>query len=72
MKLEIVKFKNGKYAVRKSGFFIDTGYKSLKEDYWWSIEFAYEYCQGTLEEIKEVYNRLTDYGTPIKLTKKKE
>lgn len=71
MKIEIVKFKNGKYAVRKKGF-VSYVYIDKVDYYEWSLNNAETYCQGTLEEIKNLYNSIIDYGTPIKLIENKK
>lgn len=72
MKIEIVKFKNGKYAIRKKNWFgFGFRYRTKYNGYWFGLDDAKEYCQGSLEEMKEIYNNPDDYGIPIKLTNKK-
>ena len=66
--MKIVKFNNGKYAIRKFSLF-GWKYMDLRDDrsYWWhrSCE-PYPNCLTiSLTEITDIYNRLTDKGEPI-------
>lgn len=69
--MQIVKFKNGKYAVRKG--FLLYQFRDLKDNMWWPNRFPYQhYFQGTLEQCQEVLSKEQnrkdkelDNGTPI-------
>ena len=63
----IVKFKDGKYAVRK---FSITGlcyeYKDLKDTYWWSRgSNFFSHCKGSLEDAHTTMDLVSDIGIPI-------
>ena len=70
--MKIVKFKNGKYGVRKFGWF---GYEyadlEVGSTYWWSPTYVERYAQGSLERAIEVLERRRDKpsnfdkGTPL-------
>ena len=66
--MKIVKFKNGKYALRRFSLF-GWEYMDLRdnEDYWWYRSSApYLNClSNNLTEITAIYNRLTDKGEPL-------
>jgi len=66
MKVEIVKFKDGTYAVRKKTWF--GSYKYLDKDagdpYWWDRDHM-PYAKVTLEEARELHKAVFDIGTPI-------
>jgi hypothetical protein len=62
--MKIVKFKNGKYAIRKG--IVSYEYKDLKTNYWWSRYSNYfSDCQGTLKEIDETIKRMKEKGNII-------
>ena len=74
MAVKIVKFKNGKYAIRRGNCL--TGYEYLHNEHlninWWSrayIIFAYMNDLSTAQKRLENYNTsigvLVDYGTPV-------
>ncbi len=67
--MKIVKFRNGKYAIRKWCFFGGYEYKDLKNKcHWWGKEDIYfNDCMGTLEEVKKGWNFLNDSGRVVKL-----
>jgi len=59
--MELVKFKNGKYGVRRRTLF--GGYRFLSSNYnWWPKEKAHQY---TLEHSKEGAEQLLDIGEPV-------
>lgn len=63
--MKIVKFDNGKYAVRRQILCVYE-YKSIVSTIWWSHEDVESYCQGTLEKITVLFKSLTDYGKEVK------
>ena len=70
-RLKIVKFNNGKYAVRKeTGVFVKD-YRYLNTHnmgymHWECFEDRrFIECQSTYEEAVENLSRITDYGVPI-------
>lgn len=65
--MEIVKFKDGKYAVRK-GYFKYT-YEYLDKDslnWWSSLSSCDSYCKCSSKRAQELLIIVTDKGTPIK------
>lgn len=69
MIIEIVKFKDGKYGVKKTSFFgFNAQYKDLVPNthYWWNHggDF-FESCRGTEEEATAMYDYITDMGEPV-------
>lgn len=71
-KYEIVKFKNGSYAVRviQSSFMgriKTTKYVSLiNSKVLWSLTGEYfTHCQGSLEAAQKLFDRLTDEGEVV-------
>ncbi len=69
--MKIIKFRNGKYAIRKWSFiFGGYEYKDLKDSkcFWWGREEPFfDNCKGTLEEVKKKWNILNDSGRVVKL-----
>lgn len=66
MKIYIVKFKNGEYAVMRKSFF-SKQYKSLNSHCWWTEKHqVHYYCTGTFSEIEALYDKVTDEGVIIK------
>ncbi len=65
--MKIVKFKDGRYGVRKFELFMGWQYLSLTEDFWWPIRYAHKYCAGTLKEAQQAMNRDRnfDFGKPV-------
>ena len=69
--MKIVKFNNGKYAVRRFSILaLGYEYKNLMigghSSFWWSRRSEYfKDCLGDLDVAKKVYNELTDKGTPL-------
>lgn len=63
--MKIVKFKDGKYAIRK---WTILGYKFLDkyDDYWWDISLKSGTSFNTYEECFNRLNGYYDYGNPIK------
>lgn len=64
--MEIVKFKDGRYGIRKGNFI--TGYKFISLNTfleWKGRKEIEKYCKGTFEEAKEAHSKLTDNGKPI-------
>lgn len=74
MNLKIVKFKNGKYGVRRLTVY---GYEFLdlkNDDILWLDQCSRWYkslCQTTLEKAKEGFDRFTDNGKPVKFIEPK-
>lgn len=64
--MEIVKFKNGYYAIRKNTLF-SYKYKSRWSNYWWPLKHAMDYCAvPNLKEAQEILNiSINDYGNPV-------
>ena len=59
--MELVKFKNGKYGIRRRTLF--GGYRILsRSNNWWPKEKANQY---TLEYSKEEAERVLDMGEPV-------
>lgn len=68
MRLEIVKFANGKYGIRKTSLFGMHTYLDLRETrYWWPLGSQFmESCQAEeLEKVQETYARFVDKGMPV-------
>lgn len=67
-KLEIVKFKNGKYAIRKKCLPFGYLFLDLEKDYWWPELYAQYYAATNdldkIKHIKESYPR-TDLGEVV-------
>jgi len=67
--MKLVKFKNGKFGVRRWSLFgwyefvsFDMGCK-----FWWgSTSDHFEDCQTTEEQAREFYNRIGDNGKVVK------
>lgn len=59
---KLVKFKNGKYGVKRKWLFIFTEYMSLYVfDSWWFKSETYavtEFCMGTYKEAKKSLDKL--------------
>jgi hypothetical protein len=62
--IEIVQFRNGKYGVRDLSRGNDC-FHSMLSGTWWHQEASPTYWQGTYAKAKEVFEGLTDRGTPI-------
>lgn len=74
--IQIVKFDNGKYAVRKGNAFFGYSYLSHYSDYWYSdVRYLSTFGYNTMEGARERLNQYpakaskTDYGTPIHVWK---
>lgn len=64
MKIEIVRFKNGNYAVRRKRWLCD--YEYLSGCLAWRDIANINYCQvDTYEQALELRDRKTDHGEPI-------
>lgn len=66
--MKIVKFKDGKYAVRKGWIWYK--YASLRQGgKWYRISESIEECKGSYDDILYIYNYMInhskDKGTPI-------
>jgi hypothetical protein len=67
----IVKFKDGKYGIRRKRWFCPYEYLDLKTDQWWtrgSRWFSGSCCSFDLSLVNNTYNAynvLEDIGTPI-------
>ncbi len=58
MKINIVKFKDGQYAVMRTIFGIRS-YYSIYSDYWWRGEYHINrYCKTTKKDVEKLYNKL--------------
>ena len=75
--MKIVKFRSGKYAIRRGIFFY--GYKDLRSlGFWWGRYSRYVGdCVGTLEQVMDELERLKrkepiDFGKVIKIKRRKE
>lgn len=65
--MEIVKFKDGKYAVRKGYFKYTYEYLDKNSLIWWNSTSARNsYCKCSLKRAQELLNIVNDKGTPIK------
>lgn len=65
--MKIVKFKNGRYGIRR-GFFGFYQFKDLRnQPYWWrkSNRYIYECQTHDFERVKEIFYILTDIGVPV-------
>lgn len=64
--MKIVKFKDGRYGIRKGIIF----YKFLdiqKYNYWWRRKEHIEIrAKGTLDEVKKALDIVTDNGVEVK------
>lgn len=64
--MKIVKFKNGKYGVRRRSIF---GYRFLgrNRDHWWfDLRHVHRWAEfETLEEATAAFNDITDAGEPV-------
>ena len=64
--MKIVKFKNGKYGVRR--FFV-CRYEYLSSGgAWWGKSSAFDSCieiEHSKEKAEEIYNAITDKGEPV-------
>lgn len=70
MKIEMVKFMDGKYGIRKTNFFFFKRYKDLYLTRCWSaFGTTLSSCKGSFEDVKQIYLNLTDKGTPIDIKK---
>ena len=67
--MQIVKFKNGKYAVRKRSFLLFGTYVYLDletKHHWWTKDRnCFPDCLGTREECESSLEHVADYGTPV-------
>ncbi len=70
-RLKIVKFNNGKYAVRRETGILFKDYRyfnAFNKDYIYWEDFEgrrFMDCQSTYEEAVENLIRITDYGVPV-------
>jgi hypothetical protein len=66
--IKIVKFKDGKFAVRNGNSLTGYGYLDIKPSsgYWWAgVGYGEYFKVDTKEEAIKMYNRVTDKGVPI-------
>jgi len=63
--MKIVKFKNGKYAIRKFDFFsLHYEYLDLKHGFWWGRNYSgFKDCVGSYYSCRVNYDARTDKGT---------
>lgn len=67
--IKIVKFKDGKYGIRKGVF--NFSFKELSGDYWWTRNSGFfSECKGNLKEVEKAWNNLFDYGEVVYNIKK--
>lgn len=66
--VEIVKFEDGTYGIRKGNKFFGYAYIDLvNPKYTWRIGDNWmRDCRGTLEQVKRIYGHFYDKGRPIK------
>jgi len=68
--MKIVQFKNGKYGIRKWFFGWKFADLKLKGRYWWPVwSDYYSDCQGTKENVIEIYGQLPykDFGKVVNI-----
>lgn len=66
MKINIVKFKDGRYAIMKRGSF-GKKFHSVHSDYWWGNTYNIDrFCKTTKKQAEKIYEMLTDEGVIIK------
>lgn len=67
MKMKIVRFKNGKYGIRRFNVFrMKHEFKDLKDEYWWEQgSRLMPHCQGSEEAVREVFDMITDKGERV-------
>jgi hypothetical protein len=63
--MQIVKFKNGKYALRRWTIFGFEYLSRYTNDCWWGIGRAQDRCVGTFEQIQELKDNISDFGKPV-------
>jgi hypothetical protein len=69
--MKIVKFKDGRYAIRKGNCLFGYSYYGIEGDYcsgnWWNHPKDVEKYSKTecLETVKRWFAILTDYGRPL-------
>lgn len=67
--MEIVKFKNGTFGVRRRVGLFSKRYQFLSSTrgYWWGINYRAEYCElETKEDAETLMNSAYDVGEPVK------
>ena len=64
--MKLVKFKNGKFAIRR-WYVLRYTYKDLKDNYWWSRSSPhFPDCMSDNEtHVRSVFELLSDDGTPV-------
>jgi hypothetical protein len=68
MKIEIVKFNNGKFAIRKTSFFKNYAYLTKYSKQWINGITHLDLCTyETWDEVATAFGDYNDYGTPIAL-----
>lgn len=60
----IVKFKNGKYAVRK-GWLFHRYLDSSEQDFWWSFPYV-EFAQTSEKKARDMLSTIQDKGVVCK------
>ena len=63
--MKIVKFKDGRYAIRRGNWLVGYEFMSVSDDFWWSLPKCVErYCKtNDLEMLQE--NIFFDRGKPL-------
>ena len=67
--MKLVKFKDGKYGLRKWGLFLGFQFLDLEDiGYWWSsLKHVKNHCKGTIKQCLEAIEENGDYGKVVKL-----
>jgi len=67
--MKIVKFKNGKYGIRRHSVFFVYEFCDLRADgtYWWETNSLnkLKYSEGNLDDVIKLCEQLKDNGKPI-------
>jgi hypothetical protein len=63
--IQLVKFENGKWGVRKGWVFYSYKQLNIWNNWWHARDNTdYKHCQGTEEQAKDAYAQLMDSGEP--------
>lgn len=64
--MEIVRFKNGSYAVRRRHLFFGYRYLSASGNWWRRHSLFFSNCMFGKDEVKKRLADWQDFGTPVK------
>lgn len=64
--MEIVRFKNGRYAVRRRHLFFGYRYLSASGNWWERHSLFFSNCMFDEDEAKKRFADWQDFGTPVK------